>query len=347
MCLRPLFALLTFTVGIHLHAQQDEQRLEPTLVGFYNIENLFDTLDSPGVIDEEYLPSAPKQWGTKRYFRKVEKMAGVIASIGTDVHPEGLSIVGLCEIENSSVLEDLVAAAPLRERKMKFVHQDGPDRRGVDCALLYNPAHFKLISFKSYPLIDPNDPEFLSRDQLLVSGVLHGDTAHFIVNHWPSRRGGEKRSQPKRALAGALGRRITDSLLTAQPHARIFYMGDLNDDPVDRSVTKSLGSSGVKADAKDGKYYNPMFDLYRKGIGSLAWQDAWNLFDQILVSPAVVHGHNNGFKLYAARVFNQPHLRQKTGNFAGYPFRTFVGDQYMDGYSDHFPVYLVLVRAAR
>lgn len=341
-CLSLLIALYT---GTFVLAQ--DQRFTPVCVGFYNIENLYDTIDSPDTDDHEFLPGAPKQWNTARYFRKVDKMAGVIASIGTDIHPDGLAFIGLSEVENRSVLEDLVRAEPLRARNMRIVHEDGPDRRGVDCAFLYNPASFELLGHKSYRLNDPSDSTFRSRDQLLVSGVLQGDTVHVIVVHWPSRRGGEKRSQPKRFLAAELGRHITDSLLARDPAARVFYMGDLNDDPVDPSVKRYLRSVGSKEEAKDGRFFNPMLDLYRKGIGSLAWQDSWNLFDQILVTSALAEGSNNGFRYYATRVHNLPHLRQTTGSFAGYPFRTFVGDQYMDGYSDHFPVYLVLVREAR
>ena len=325
-------------------AQTKEQRFEPVCFGFYNVENLYDTIDSPDTDDHEFLPGAAKQWNTARYARKLDHMARVIAEMATDVHPDGLACLGLSEIENRSVLEDLVKAEAIRGRGYRIVHHDGPDRRGVDCAFLYDPERFTLLGSRSYRLNDPTDGTFRSRDQLLVSGVLMGDTTHFVVAHWPSRRGGEKASRPKRMLAAELGRHITDSLLARGPAARVVYMGDLNDDPIDASVERSLRSTGDKALAVDGRFFNPMVASFRKGIGSLAWQDSWNLFDQVLLSPAMVAGGGTGFHYYGMRVFNEPYLRQKDGNFAGYPFRTFVGDQYAAGYSDHFPVYVILVR---
>ncbi|HEX2618356.1 MAG TPA: endonuclease/exonuclease/phosphatase family protein, partial [Flavobacteriales bacterium] len=183
-----------------------------------------------------------------------------------------------------------------------------------------------------------------TRDQLVVSGVLDGDTVTFIVAHWPSRRGGEKASMPRRVLAAQLGRHIEDSLMARYANARTIYMGDLNDDPTNPSVRKFLNAQGDKADATGTKLFNPMADLYQKGVGSLAWGDAWNLFDQVILSPALVTGDGGRYKFYGARVYNQAYLAQKEGNFAGYPFRTFVGDQYTDGYSDHFPVFVILVK---
>lgn len=339
--LRP--AALAFFAPLTLAAQDAGREYVPALVGFYNVENLFDTLDSPGVDDVEFLPGSAKRWGTERYLRKVNKMAAVIADVGRDVHPRGLAILGLSEVENRSVVEDLVAAEPLRERGYRVVHEDSPDRRGVDVALIYDPSVFQVYAHRAVRL-HTADTAFRTRDQLLVSGVLDGDTTHVIVNHWPSRRGGEKRSAHLRHAAAELGRSIIDSLLARDPDAHILYMGDLNDDPVDASVVKHLRATGDARAVQGGTLFNPMYGLYQKGIGSLAWRDSWNLFDQIIISPGLYHGRGGRYKYYGARVFNAPYLRQKEGNFAGYPSRTFVGDTYQNGYSDHFPVYLILVR---
>lgn len=342
--LRRSCSLALLLAAVSVSAQTTEQRFQPVCIGFYNVENLYDTIDSPDTDDHEFLPGAAKQWNTDRYTRKLGRMAQVISELAADVHPDGLACLGLSEIENRSVLEDLVRTEAIRKRDYRIVHHDGPDRRGVDCAFLYDPKRFELLGSKSYRLRDPADSTFRSRDQLLVSGVLEGDTMHFIVAHWPSRRGGEKASRPKRIMAAELGRHITDSLLARNAQARVVYMGDLNDDPIDASVERFLRSSGEKAQAVDGRFFNPMVASYRKGIGSLAWQDSWNLFDQVMLSPALVQPAAGHFHYYGMRVFNQPYLRQKEGNYAGYPLRTFVGDQYAAGYSDHFPVYVILVR---
>lgn len=343
--LLPTLALLgQFTASCS--AQAPKQEFVPALVGFYNVENLFDTLDSPDVDDAEYLPGSGKLWDTKRYTRKLERLAQVISEMGKDLHPKGLAIVGLAEVENRQVVEDLAATPALRDRSYKVVHEDGPDLRGVDVALMYDPAQFKVLGHKSYRLTLADAPDFRTRDQLLVSGILDGDTMHVIVAHWPSRRGGEKRSMPNRKAAAELGRRIIDSLVVRNPDARILYMGDLNDDPVNPSVEHYLRATGDKAKAIDGRLFNPMYAPYQKGIGSLAWRDAWNLFDQIIITGSLVTGQGGKYRYYGVRIFNEPYLRQKDGNFAGYPFRTFVGDTYQDGFSDHFPVFLILVRDA-
>lgn len=322
---------------------QAKQEYVPALVGFYNVENLYDTLDQADVDDAEFLPGSAKQWGSVRYWHKLDKMAGVIASLGKDLHPQGLAIIGLAEVENRTVVEDLASREPLKARGYKVMHVDGPDRRGVDVALMYNPSLYKVYAHKSYRL-HMADTAFRTRDQLLVSGVLDGDTTHVIVAHWPSRRGGEKRSEPNRKAAAELGRHIIDSLLAINPNARVMYMGDLNDDPVNVSLVRFLRATGDKTKAVDGTLFNPMYEPYQKGIGTLAWRDSWNLFDQIAITPALVSGAGGQYHYYGVRIFNEPYLRQEEGNFAGYPSRTFVGDIYQDGYSDHFPVFLILVK---
>lgn len=327
-------------------SSQAKQEFVPALIGFYNLENLYDTIDSPDTDDAEFLPGSAKQWGTARYNRKLERLGTVIAAMGKDIHSNGLSILGLCEVENRKVVEDLAAHPTLSKRNYKVVHEDSPDRRGVDVALIYDPKVFKVYAHKAYRLAMKDNPEFRSRDQLLVSGVFEGDTMHVIVAHWPSRRGGEKRSMPNRAAAGDLGRHIIDSLFARNAEARVIYMGDLNDDPVNKSITQHLRATGDRKVAKGPVLFNGMHEPYQKGIGSLAWRDSWNLFDQIIISPALLNGDNGRYKFYGVRVFNEPYLRQQEGNFAGYPFRNFVGDTFQDGYSDHFPVFMILVKEA-
>ena len=342
-----LTILLASALIIHeASAQQGEVRYEPRCVGFWNVENLYDTLDGPND-DAEYLPNSAKHWNSERYERKLQHLAQVIGEMGTDVQPDGLVCMGLSEVENRGVVEDLINTPPLDKRHYKIVHHDSPDRRGVDVAFIYNPKYFTLLHDKTYPLHDPSDSLFRTRDLLVVTGLMDGDTLNILVNHWPSRFGGEKRSLPKRKLAADLGRHVIDSLLARNANARIMYMGDLNDDPVDPAVRKFLNTTGDKELAVGKKLFNPMYDLYRKGIGSLAWRDSWNLFDQIILSPALVTGADGALRYYGVRVFNKPYLRQTEGNYAGYPLRTYVSDQYVGGYADHFPVYVILVKEVR
>ncbi|MBK6774731.1 MAG: endonuclease/exonuclease/phosphatase family protein [Flavobacteriales bacterium] len=323
---------------------QAQQRVVPAVIGFYNIENLFDTIDQPEVQDEEFLPNGLNQWTGERYMKKLHNMAHVIAELATDIHPRGPALLGLAEVENRSVVEDLVHTAPLAERGWKVVSHEGPDRRGVDVAFVYDPQQFTMLSQKGYRLVAPDDTSFHTRDQLLVTGILDGDTIHAIVAHWPSRRGGEKRSRPLRNLAADLGRHIVDSLMARNPNARVFYMGDLNDDPINESVRKHMKAVGDKSAATGALLYGPMDKLYKDGIGTLAWRDSWNLFDQIIMTPAVCTGAGGRYSYHGVHIHNKPYMRQQDGNFAGYPFRTFVGNQFMNGYSDHFPVYVVLTR---
>lgn len=340
---RSLYLLLAIGLFHFAQAQPTDARYVPRCIGFWNLENLYDTIDGPND-DAEYLPDAAKQWNTDRYQRKLQHTARVIEEMGADVFPDGLVAMGMCEVEDLAVVEDLVRTPPLDKRGYRVVHHDSPDKRGVDVAFIYNPKYFTLLNERTYTLHDPSDSLFRTRDQLVVTGSLGGDTISIIVNHWPSRAGGEKRSLPRRILAAKLGRHIIDSLRAIDPNARVLFMGDLNDDPVDPSVHKFLKATGDKEEATGATLYNPMYDLYQKGIGTLAWRDSWNLFDQIILTPSLVHVADDGYRFYGARVFNRPYLRQAEGNFAGYPFRTYVGDQYQGGYSDHFPVYVILVK---
>lgn len=325
-------------------ALQGQERYRAVCIGFYNVENLFDTINQPDVNDEEFTPSGSSAWTSVRYQEKLNNLATVVFSVGTDITPDGLALLGLSEIENRQVIEDLLNTAPLSNRKYEIVHYDSPDRRGVDVGLIYQPKYFQPINSASYRLTIPGNPGFLSRDQLLVSGFLDGEMVHVIVNHWPSRRGGEKASRPLRNAAADLSRHIVDSLLKIDPLAKVLVMGDLNDDPVNPSVRQHLKATGKREFATGDRMYNPMEDLYRKGIGSLAYQDSWNLFDQIVVSSGLAQRSDKGWYVHSALVYNKELLRQKSGAFKGYPFRTYAGGVYLGGYSDHFPVYVILAK---
>lgn len=323
---------------------QEVKKYRLCCIAFYNVENLFDTTDDPLINDDEFLPSGRYSWTSERYREKLNRLSSFIPKIGSEFSLEGPVILGLSEVENRLVLEDLVETDSLKRFNYHIVHFDSPDRRGIDVGLLYQPHYFQLIHATSHRLVLSDNPEYLTRDQLVVSGTLEGDTLYIIVNHWPSRRSGEKKTRPYRIAAGQLSRRIIDSILHISSQAKIILMGDLNDNPTDKSVVKALGSTSSVEHATGRTFYNPMAELYRKGIGSIAWRDTWSLFDQVLVSPALVHGELNSYRFYTAKVFYERFLLQKEGQFKGYPFRTYGGGIYLGGYSDHLPVYIFLYK---
>ena len=338
--LQKILLLLFF---VFCQIQLKSQNFVVSSIGYYNVENLFDTKDDKGVNDKDFTPFGKNSWNSIKYSNKIANISEVISKISIDVNPDGLAILGLSEVENKGVIEDLVSHANIIEKNYQIVHYDSPDKRGIDVALIYQKKYFNLQSSKNYVLNHPTDSSFRTRSQLLVSGDLLGERVHIIVAHWPSRSGGEKRSKPNRIAAANLGRSIIDSIQLAEPNAKIIYMGDLNDDPTNESLTKHLKSNGNLQKLKPSQMYNPMLDLYKKGIGSLAWRDTWNIFDQILFTPSLVK-NQKGFTFYKAKVFNSSFLIQKQGSYKGYPFRTFAGGNYIGGYSDHFPVYTFLIK---
>ena len=343
-----LFVLVILALGLNVNSvfAQEKQAYKVGLVGFYNLENLFDTIDDPNKNDEEFLPQGANQWNTEKYLSKLHNMAYAISTIGIDWSPDGVAVLGLSEMENRTVLEDLVAQPELKSRNYQIVHYDSPDRRGVDVGLIYNPKYFRLTSSKSYRTVVPNDPEFITRDQLLVSGLFDGEPMHFIVMHWPSRAGGEKRSMPGRVAAAELCRHIADSIMRSDPNAKIVMMGDFNDYPDNKTVTEHLRASGNMKDLRDGEFYNAMYDLHKKGIGTNYYRDVPGVLDQMILTPALLPNGYDSYQFKNAKVHNKEFLKQHGGKYNGYPFRTFGSGVWMGGYSDHFPVYVILLKKA-
>ena len=315
-----------------------------TSVAFYNVENLYDTINQADVSDEEFTPEGSNRWDGKRYKKKIEQLADVLSQLGSELNPDGAAIIGLCEIENKSVLTDLINSPKLKSRNYQIVHYDGPDQRGVDVALLYQPKYFKLKSSKSITVKLEGEDARPTRDELLVSGELAGEKINFMVCHWPSRRGGEKISAPKRMAAALTAKRVIDSITQADENAKLILMGDLNDDPNSPSIVKGLNTVREKRKINSGQMYDCMLPLFEDGIGTLSYNDNWNLFDQMIVTPELVRFDYMSWRAYKAKIFNKPFLVQESGNFKGTPYRTYAGGSYQGGYSDHFPVYLYLVK---
>ncbi|MDO6601381.1 endonuclease/exonuclease/phosphatase family protein [Arenibacter palladensis] len=326
---------------------QEAKTYKIRTVAFYNLENLFDTINDPLTLDDVRTPVGKDNWTTERYNQKVYNMSKVLSEIGSPDSQNSPDIIGLCELENRQVVEDLTNHPILREKDYGIIHFDSPDERGIDVALLYKKTVFLPTSFASLRLLLTNENEYrdYTRDQLVVGGILDGEEMHFIVNHWPSRSGGEARSKPYRIAAARLNKKIIDSITKLSPEAKIIGMGDLNDDPIDDSLKKILKTKGTVTDLETRDLYNPMETLYKKGIGSLAYRDRWNLFDQIYFTANIAQESPDRYRFWKAGVYSPSYLIDKKGQYKGYPLRTYAGGNYIGGYSDHFPVYIHLIKA--
>lgn len=318
-------------------------------IAFYNVENLFDTENDSLTFDDDRTPEGKDNWTLDRYQKKITNISHVLSEIGNDVTGTAPDIIGLCEIENRRVVEDLINHPNLSGGDFGIIHFDSPDERGIDVALLYKKSAFIPGTFKSHRLLLFNVEGFrdYSRDQLVVGGFLDGEEIHFIVNHWPSRSGGEARSRPNRIEAAKLNKKIIDSIIKLNADSKIISMGDFNDDPIDHSFTKVLKTAGKVKNLGQTTLFNPMEELFRKGMGSLAYRDKWNLFDQFYFTNNLISESRQTYSFWKVGIYNPPYLVNQNGQYKGYPFRTYAGGSYIGGYSDHFPVYLYLIKGVR
>ena len=317
-------------------------------VGFYNQENLFDTCHDEGKRDYDFLPTGSYKWNAMKYNHKLSNMSRALADMGTDVLPNiGCAIIGLAEVENSKALDDLIAQPALSARNYQYVHIEGPDRRGIDCALLYNPSLFSVKNTRLVPYVQKlkKDSAFYTRGFLTVSGTLADENVAVIVCHLPSRFS----ESFYRELGAEQVKAIKDSLLNDDPNCKVFVMGDMNDDPIDKSMAGILkGKANIK-DVNEGDMYNPWYNiLVKEGVGTLLYQGSWNLFDQILVTPNLLNKDDkkdfSSLKLWKNQIFKRDYLFQTEGKYKGSPKRTTAGGVWLDGYSDHLPVVIYLVK---
>jgi len=304
-------------------------------VAFYNLENLFDTFDNKQTYDDDFTPSSEKQWTPKRYKKKVRKLGYAISNIGIKTSKRLPIIVGLAEVENKLVINDLLDSKFLKKHPYDFVHYDSPDERGIDVAMIYHKDYFEVNWSEVYPLelYDDDGSRDYTRDILLVNGKINNEEIHIIVNHWPSRREGVEETQPSRLLASNKALEIVKSIKSDNTNAKIIIMGDFNDGPQDKSIKQLILNEDL---------YNPMEDLQSYQRGSLNHRFKWNLFDQILFSTNFFESSSKKHSFSKAEIFDKEFLKQFKGKFKGNPFRTYVGKKYKGGYSDHFPVYIHL-----
>lgn len=338
----PLIA--TFVLFLAIQSQAQEKQYRVGCIAFYNQENFYDTIKDPTINDNDFLPDGPYHWNSERYQKKLDHMSTVISQIGSELFPGGPAIIGISEVENERVVKDLVNTPKLKASGYQYIHYDSPDHRGIDVALLYRPAFFKVTNTRSVRLYMASDTSFKTRDQLVVSGIYDGEPLHIIVDHWPSRFGGEKKSLPNRMAAAKLTKSIADSILKTDRNAKIIIMGDLNDDPTSPSLSKGLGAKGDRQDVGPKDFFNTMYQLFKEGNGSLAYHDTWNLFDQIIISEPLLNAKSGTYKFLKAKIFKAEFITQQDGQFKGYPLRTYVGTTYQGGYSDHFPTYIFIAK---
>lgn len=336
-------------------------------VAFYNFENLFDTINNPDTNDDEWTPTGAQNWTKEKYEQKLKNLSRVLSDIGTPENSNAPTIIGASEIENRGVLEDLIKEPKISNFNYGIIHFDSPDKRGIDVALLYQKKHFKPTSYSNIPLylfknkeaikedekeeseneevkVKPQNNRVFTRDQLLVTGYLEGEEISIIVNHWPSRSGGEKASSTFREEAGKLNRRIIDSLQRINPNAKVITMGDLNDGPYNKSVKEALGAKSKKSEVPAFGVFNPFEEMFYKGMGTLAFRDSWDIFDQIIITKSLIEPDFDSFKFWKAGIFNRSYLIQTSGKYKGYPLRHTLTEI---GFSDHFPVYIYLIKEMR
>jgi len=360
------FTILTYIILPILTKAQSINNTQSIIIGFYNFENYYDTTNQMNVADEEFLPNSAKGYNSIRYNNKSAHLALVIAGIGKINNAKGISLLGIAEIENKMVLKKLAEDPMIKKYNYQFIHFDSKDTRGIDVALMYQPTHFKPYQYRSYSLTDATHfTTYATRDILYVQGELDKTWVHILVNHWPSRRGGENASAEKRIWAATVCKRIMDSIESRDPKAKIIVMGDFNDNPNNKSLKRL-------------KMYNPFLKLFNRGMGSMAYRDSWSLFDQILLNtnwsmdqeeqsarskktpnlsnprpalsiinsqhPSTMQpSSNNYFDLIYCKsiIYRSAALTQQDGKYQGYPKRTWNGDQFNEGYSDHYPAIII------
>lgn len=337
-----IFKIVTiiFFLGLNPFSGICQGNVPAEKIMFYNVENLFDTDDDSLKSDEEFLPEGVRYWNNNRLFNKLTHISQVIMAASKGTFP---SVIGLCEVENSKVLDLLLFKTPLGNLGYKYVHKESPDKRGIDVAFLYKKDRFAPLSYFAIPIVDPNDSAFKTRDILYVKGILSSDTIHFFVNHWPSKYGGTLETKSLRALAAKTLRTYTDSILSTNNQSKIIIMGDFNDSPIDESIKDVLEAKKAEQDIDNESLYNLGIQAYEKGVGSNKYQEKWELIDQFIVSGNLLKGKGLTTSTSQFSVFKAPFLVEKDENHLGEKTnRTYIGFKYHGGFSDHLPILLDL-----
>lgn len=349
-----IVAALLFLMSLSASAQKTQQNY---VIGFYNLENLFDIYDDPVKNDSEFLPEGKNKWTQAKYEKKLHNMAKVIRAMA-DNNKRWHTILGISEIENRLVIEDLVSQPEIADANYQIVHYDSPDRRGVDVALLYKPDQFTYLDSESIPFdfnsdIDFSDTDtsyFKTRDILMVHGLIAGEHFAFYVAHLPSRVGGKGGNL--RSRGAEIIYNHSREMEAKYPGIKIVAMGDMNDNPTDDSMAKYLHGQERLENVTPTEFYSPYISMLKAGYGSLCYQGVWSIYDLELVNYNLAHAPDGGLKIqpvtknhgkeYYGVVFKRPWMTTQKGQYKGYPFRTFSNGAFVGGYSDHYPTYIVI-----
>jgi predicted extracellular nuclease len=332
------FALAALVLGLSSCFTSRNKQSNYTVV-FYNVENLFDTIDDPNKIDEDFLPNSEKEWNSAKYLKKIDDLARVIYSIDSVKLPV---LVGLCEVENDLVVSDLTQNKRLKSANYQIVWNEGPDVRSIDCALMFDSTRFRLVDSEFLRVENPDDVNFKTREIVYVRGMMKDEIFHVFVNHWPSRREGAEVSASKRALAAQVLRNRVDRILEDEAEPNIIIMGDMNDAPGDSSISLVLGALPNTGNPGAKQLVNLMYDEYERGEGSYNFRGKWDMIDNLIVSGNLLN-KASGLKtsIDDGRVFRMPFMEFVNNNGEVSPNRTY-GRTYFGGISDHFPVYFQL-----
>ncbi|MBE2247890.1 MAG: endonuclease [Candidatus Competibacteraceae bacterium] len=339
-----LFAQDTIISSGHSRLQKFEKKNETVRIAFYNVENLFDIYDDPFKNDDEFLPNSSKAWNESKYRDKLDNIYKTLTAVGGWGLP---AIVGFCEIENRYVLNELVSKTPLVKAGYSIIHEESPDRRGIDVGLIYQPKKFRPLSHRAVPLVFPFDTATKTRDILYVKGlVFKKDTLHIFVNHWPSRSGGVAASEPKRVFAAKTIKHIVDSICMRNPSSNIIIMGDFNDEPGDKSIMEALLAKPKIENLSACDLFNTSYIFYEANKGTEKYKEHWAVLDQIIVSaPLVTRKSGLVVPNAVSYIFDADWLLEEDTKYMGImPFRTYAGPKYLGGFSDHLPVFIDLIK---
>lgn len=309
------------------------QTTEIVQIGFYNVENLFDTIDNPQKQDDDFTPEGRNKYSTDRYRTKLQNITRVLTEMGL---PE---VIGFCEVENRAVLEDLMKTGSFADFPYEIVHFESPDDRGIDNALVYRSDIFKVVAADFIRIIFPDEmEEDATRDVLVVRGQFSNEKDILIlVNHWPSRRGGVEASEPKRMFVAGEIMKMMDSLENVYSNIPILLMGDFNDEPLNNSILKKLQAGKPVPNPVDDQLYNLFHEADQQGLGTYNYRGNWNLMDHFIVSGNLLNG-NSGYKVSNPIIFKQEWMLYQDKRFGPTPSRTYGGPNYYGGYSDHLPI---------